>query len=80
MRIKAAPCPADGPHEMVEPGAALAEPSAVGYQACNAMTTDRSCRRARSADEALVEVSSRAGTHFDPDVVAALEAVALGSL
>jgi HD-GYP domain-containing protein (c-di-GMP phosphodiesterase class II) len=43
--------------------------------AYNAMTTDRSYRPARPADEALAEMSSCAGTHFDPQVVAALEAV-----
>jgi HD-GYP domain-containing protein (c-di-GMP phosphodiesterase class II) len=43
--------------------------------AYNAMTTDRPYRPARSADEALAEMSTCAGTHFDPQVVAALEAV-----
>ncbi len=44
------------------------------------MTTERSYRPARSADEALVEMSSCAGTHSDPDVLAALEAVVLRGL
>jgi len=43
--------------------------------AYNAMTTDRSYRPARPDDEALAEMSSCAGTHFDPRVVVALEAV-----
>jgi HD-GYP domain-containing protein (c-di-GMP phosphodiesterase class II) len=43
--------------------------------AYNAMTTDRPYRPARSADEALAEMSSCAGTHFDPGVVCALAAV-----
>jgi HD-GYP domain-containing protein (c-di-GMP phosphodiesterase class II) len=43
--------------------------------AYNAMTTDRSYRPARSADEALAEMASCAGTQFDPGVVVALEAV-----
>jgi HD-GYP domain-containing protein (c-di-GMP phosphodiesterase class II) len=38
------------------------------------MTTDRSYRKARSIDEALAELRKSAGTHFDPRVVAALEA------
>jgi len=44
------------------------------------MTTDRSYRPARSADEALAEMSTCAGTHFDPQVVAALVAVVLRGL
>ncbi|MGH3037512.1 MAG: HD-GYP domain-containing protein, partial [Gaiellaceae bacterium] len=43
--------------------------------AYNAMTTDRPYRPARSAVEALTEMRACAGTHFDPGVVAALEAV-----
>jgi HD-GYP domain-containing protein (c-di-GMP phosphodiesterase class II) len=42
--------------------------------AWSAMTTDRSYRKARSVDEALAELRKSAGTHFDPRVVAALEA------
>jgi HD-GYP domain-containing protein (c-di-GMP phosphodiesterase class II) len=42
--------------------------------AWSAMTTDRSYRKARSIDEALAELRKSAGTHFDPRVVAALEA------
>jgi HD-GYP domain-containing protein (c-di-GMP phosphodiesterase class II) len=48
--------------------------------AYNAMTTDRPYRAARSADEALTEMRDCAGTHFDPGVVAALEAVVLRGL
>jgi HD-GYP domain-containing protein (c-di-GMP phosphodiesterase class II) len=48
--------------------------------AYNAMTTDRSYRPARSADEALSEMRSCAGTQFDPEVVAALDAVVLRGL
>jgi len=40
--------------------------------AYNAMTTDRSYRRARSAGDALAEMRACAGTQFAPDVVAAL--------
>ena len=45
--------------------------------AFSAMTTNRPYRKARSAEEALAELRSCAGTHFDPDVVEAL-AVAVG--
>jgi HD-GYP domain-containing protein (c-di-GMP phosphodiesterase class II) len=48
--------------------------------AFNAMTTDRPYRPARSADEALAEMRACAGTHFDPGVVTALEAVVLRGL
>jgi HD-GYP domain-containing protein (c-di-GMP phosphodiesterase class II) len=41
--------------------------------AYSAMTTDRSYRSAMSADEALAEMIRCAGTHFDPDVAAAIE-------
>jgi HD-GYP domain-containing protein (c-di-GMP phosphodiesterase class II) len=44
------------------------------------MTADRSYRPARSADEALAEMSSCAGTHSDPQGVAALVAVVLPGL
>jgi putative nucleotidyltransferase with HDIG domain len=40
--------------------------------AFSAMTTDRSYRRARTAEEALEEMKRCAGTQFDPEVVAAL--------
>jgi HD-GYP domain-containing protein (c-di-GMP phosphodiesterase class II) len=40
--------------------------------AFNAMTTDRSYRRARSAEEALDELRAHAGRQFAPDVVEAL--------
>jgi len=43
--------------------------------AFNAMTTDRSYRRARSSEEAVAELRSCSGTQFAPDVVAALERV-----
>jgi HD-GYP domain-containing protein (c-di-GMP phosphodiesterase class II) len=43
--------------------------------AYNAMTTDRPYRAARSPEEALHEVQVCAGTQFDPEVVAALQAV-----
>jgi putative nucleotidyltransferase with HDIG domain len=43
--------------------------------AYNAMTTDRSYRRARSHAEALEEMRACAGSQFAPDVVAALVAV-----
>jgi HD-GYP domain-containing protein (c-di-GMP phosphodiesterase class II) len=36
------------------------------------MTTDRPYRRARTVEEALVEMKRCAGTQFDPDVVDAL--------
>ncbi len=42
--------------------------------AFNAMTTDRSYRKALPLDEALAEVERCAGTHFDPRVVEALVA------
>ena len=48
--------------------------------AYNAMTTDRPYRAARTADEALAEMESCAGTHFDPAVVGALGAVVLRGL
>jgi HD-GYP domain-containing protein (c-di-GMP phosphodiesterase class II) len=40
--------------------------------AWSAMTTDRSYRKARSQEEAAVELRASAGTHFDPRVVDAL--------
>jgi putative nucleotidyltransferase with HDIG domain len=40
--------------------------------AFNAMTTDRSYRRARSAEEAVAEMRACAGSQFSPEVVAAL--------
>src|SRR4051794_918229 len=43
--------------------------------AYNAMTTDRPYRSARSASEALAELSRCAGTQFDPQVVAAVAKV-----
>ena len=43
--------------------------------AFHAMTTDRPYRNARSLEEATAELRRCAGTHFDPDVVAALLAV-----
>jgi HD-GYP domain-containing protein (c-di-GMP phosphodiesterase class II) len=45
--------------------------------AYNAMTTDRSYRKARSPEEALHELEVCAGTQFDPDIVAALAVVVL---
>jgi putative nucleotidyltransferase with HDIG domain len=44
--------------------------------AFNAMTTDRSYRKAMSLEVALAELRNNAGTQFDPDVVEALVAVA----
>jgi two-component system response regulator RpfG len=44
--------------------------------AFSAMTTDRSYRKARTKQEALAELRRCAGTHFDPQVVAALVSVA----
>src|SRR6478735_8022042 len=44
--------------------------------AFNAMTTDRSYRKALSLDVAVGELRDNAGTQFDPDVVEALIAVA----
>lgn len=43
--------------------------------AFNAITTDRSYRKARSKDEALEILKKHAGTQFDPSVVAALEEI-----
>jgi putative nucleotidyltransferase with HDIG domain len=40
--------------------------------AWSAMTTDRSYRKARSPEDAAVELRASAGTHFDPRVVNAL--------
>ncbi len=40
--------------------------------AFNAMTTDRSYRRARSAQDALTEMRACSGSQFSPDVVSAL--------
>jgi HD-GYP domain-containing protein (c-di-GMP phosphodiesterase class II) len=45
--------------------------------AFSAMTTTRSYRKAMPLAEALEELRSCAGTQFDPDVAAALEAIAL---
>jgi len=47
--------------------------------AYNAMTTDRSYRRALPVADALAELERCAGTQFDPAVVAALIGVAVGS-
>jgi HD-GYP domain-containing protein (c-di-GMP phosphodiesterase class II) len=47
--------------------------------AFNAMTTDRSYRRARSVGEALAEMRRCAGAQFAPDVVSALERVVVRS-
>jgi HD-GYP domain-containing protein (c-di-GMP phosphodiesterase class II) len=44
----------------------------LAADAFNAMTTDRSYRKAISEAEALAELDAKAGTQFDPDVVAAL--------
>ena len=44
--------------------------------AYNAMTTDRSYRKALSQDEAVAELRRSSGTQFHPDVVEALVAVA----
>jgi putative nucleotidyltransferase with HDIG domain len=44
--------------------------------AFNAMTTDRSYRKAMSHEVAVAELWNNAGTQFDPDVVEALVAVA----
>ena len=44
--------------------------------AFNAMTTDRSYRKALSLEVAIAELRNNAGTQFDPDVVEALVAVA----
>ena len=44
--------------------------------AFNAMTTDRSYRKALSVEVAVAELRNNAGTQFDPDVVDALVAVA----
>jgi putative nucleotidyltransferase with HDIG domain len=43
--------------------------------AFNAMTTDRSYRRAMPLDEAIIELRINAGTQFDPEVVDAVIAV-----
>jgi HD-GYP domain-containing protein (c-di-GMP phosphodiesterase class II) len=43
--------------------------------AYNAMTTDRVYRPALAREEALLELTTNAGTQFDPDVVRALERV-----
>jgi len=40
--------------------------------AFNAMTTDRSYRRARSAADALAEMRACSGSQFSPEVVSAL--------
>jgi putative nucleotidyltransferase with HDIG domain len=47
--------------------------------AFNAMTTDRSYRRARSAAEAVTEMRACAGSQFSPDVVSALVRVVVRS-
>jgi HD-GYP domain-containing protein (c-di-GMP phosphodiesterase class II) len=43
--------------------------------AFNAMVTDRSYRRGRSAEAALAEMDANRGTQFDPGVVDALRTV-----
>jgi HD-GYP domain-containing protein (c-di-GMP phosphodiesterase class II) len=40
------------------------------------MTTTRSYRRAMPMEEAMAELRACSGTQFDPDVVAALTAIA----
>jgi putative nucleotidyltransferase with HDIG domain len=47
--------------------------------AFNAMTTDRSYRRARSVDDALAEMRACSGSQFAPDVVSALATVVVRS-
>jgi putative nucleotidyltransferase with HDIG domain len=47
--------------------------------AYNAMTTDRSYRRARSVEEAVAEMRACAGSQFAPDVVSALVRVVVRS-
>ena len=48
--------------------------------AFNAMTTDRSYRRARAVDDALEELRTCAGRQFAPDVVSALVRVVVRSM
>jgi HD-GYP domain-containing protein (c-di-GMP phosphodiesterase class II) len=43
--------------------------------ALDALTTDRPYRRAAGFDAARAEIRSSAGSHFDPDVVAAFETI-----
>lgn len=55
-------------------GAAIPREATIvaACDAFNAMTTDRSYRRARSVQEALAELRAQAGAQFAPDVVEAL--------
>jgi diguanylate cyclase (GGDEF)-like protein/putative nucleotidyltransferase with HDIG domain len=48
--------------------------------AYDAMTTERSYRSAKTASQALAEIHARAGTQFDPVVVAALERCVVNGL
>jgi diguanylate cyclase (GGDEF)-like protein/PAS domain S-box-containing protein len=53
----------------------LAARITLACDAYDAMTNDRPYRRARTAAEARAELRAHSGTQFDPEVVAALEAV-----
>ena len=55
----------------------LAARIVAACDAFNAMTTDRSYRKAMSHEVAVAELRNNAGTQFDPDVVEALVAVAV---
>jgi HD-GYP domain-containing protein (c-di-GMP phosphodiesterase class II) len=60
------------PDRLADEEIPLAARIVCACDAWSAMTTDRSYRKARSAEEAIAELRASSGSHFDPRVVDAL--------